>query len=258
MLFRVLGPVEVRGAAVGPRKQRMLLAALLARRGDRVSTGHLVDVLWEGCPPRSATANLQTYVWELRRRLPGTRLGRPRVERDRDGYRLFLDDGDLDAESFSGLAEQGRRALAAGDVANGAAILSGALALWRGEPFEDVATAVPLAVQQLREQRQLVGEDVLDARLRLGEHRGVVDDLYGLIAADPLRERPWSLLMLALYRCGRRAEALQTYRQLYCLLDEECGIQPGATARELHAHILADDPALATFSTDSRYTASPA
>jgi DNA-binding SARP family transcriptional activator len=256
VLFRVLGPVEVRGAAVSPRKQRMLLAALLAQRGDRVSTGDLVDVLWECCPPRSATANLQTYVWELRRRLPRTRLGLPRVERDRDGYRLFLDDGDLDADVFGRLAERGRWALAAGDVANGAAFLSGALDLWRGEPFEDVATAVPIAVQQLREQRQLAGEDLFDARLRLGEHRGVVDDLYGLIAAEPLRERPWQLLMLALYRCGRRAEALQTYRQLYCLLDEECGIQPGAPVRELHALILADDPALTGFSADSRYLAS--
>jgi len=256
VLFRVLGPVEVHGAAVGPRKQRMLLAALLARRGGWVSTGHLAGVLWEDDPPRSATANMQTYVWELRRRLPPTKLGRPRVPREREGYRLLLDGGDLDVESFEDLAARGRRALAAGDVADGARFLAAALELWRGEPFEDVARAVPLAVKQLREQRQLACEDLLDARLRLGEHREAVDDLYRLTAADPLRERPWTQLMLALYRCGRRAEALHTYRRLYHLLDNEYGIQPGVPARELHGRILADDPTL--LPADSRYAAFPA
>jgi SARP family transcriptional regulator, regulator of embCAB operon len=256
VLFRVLGPVEVRGVAVAPRKQRLLLAALLARRGGWVSTGHLIDVLWEDDPPRSAMANMQTYVWELRRRLPPTRLGRPRVARDREGYRMPLDDGELDAASFEELAARGRRALAAGDTGAGAGFLSAALDLWRGEPFEDVADAVPRAVTQLREQRQLAGEDLLDARLRLGEHREAVDELYRLTAADPLRERPWTQLMLALYRCGRRAEALHTYRELYRLLDAEYGILPGAPVRGLHEMILADDPAL--FPTDNRYTASPA
>jgi SARP family transcriptional regulator, regulator of embCAB operon len=256
VLFRVLGPVEVRGVAVAPRKQRLLLAALLARRGGWVSTGRLVDVLWEDDPPRSAMANMQTYVWELRRRLPRTRLGRPRVTRDREGYRLLLDEGELDAASFEELAARGRRALAAGDTGRGAGLLSDALDLWRGEPFEDVAAAAPDVVAQLREQRQLAGENLLDARLRLGEHREAIDELYRLTAADPVRERPWMLLMLALYRCGRRAEALHTYHRLYRLLDGEYGIEPGAPVRDLHGLILADDPAL--LPADNRYTASPA
>jgi DNA-binding SARP family transcriptional activator len=241
MRFQVLGPVRVRDAAVRPRKQRLLLAVLLASHDRRVPTSRLVDVLWPDDPPRSATANVQTYVWELRRRL-----GRSRVERDLDGYRLRLDTGELDADSFGDLAARGRRALTAGDLTAGAGLLTAALDLWRGEPFEDVAAAVPLAVRQLREQRQLAVEDLLDARLRLGEHREVVDELYRLTTADPARERPWTQLMLALYRCGRRAEALHTYRQLYQLLTTEYGIAPGTPARALQHQILTDDPALAS------------
>jgi DNA-binding SARP family transcriptional activator len=121
VLFRVLGPVEVldpAGAVLPPvpRKQRILLAALLARGGDRAGVDGLVRLLWDGDPPRSATANVQTYVWELRRHLPQTRSGAPRVRRDRDGYRLTLDDGDLDARSFTALSAAGRRALAAGET----------------------------------------------------------------------------------------------------------------------------------------------
>jgi len=249
VLFRVLGPVEVLDPAgavlpLGPRKQRMLLAALLARGGDRAATGTLVDLLWERDPPRSATANVQTYVWELRKRLPRTRSGAPRVERDRDGYRLALDDGDLDARSFTTLAAAGRRALAAGETARAAAILSEALDLWRGQPFEDVAETVPLEARGLAERRHLAVEDWLDARLRLGEHREVVDELHRLTAADPLRETHWSRLMLALYRCGRRVESLHTYQDLHRLLDTEFGIRPGPPVRELHARVLADDPTL--------------
>lgn len=251
MLFRVLGPLEVRdqeGAVLplGPRKQRMLLAALLARRGDRAATGSLVGMLWDGDPPRSATANVQTYVWELRKRLPRTRSGAARVERDRGGYRLALDDGDLDALAFAKLATVGRRALMAGETELGVKTLASALEMWRGQPFEDVAETVPTEVRGLVEQRQLVIEDLLDARLRLGEHREVIEELYRLTAADPLRESLWSQLMVALYRCGRRAEALHTYQQLYRMLDTEYGIQPGPHVRELHQRILADDPALFT------------
>lgn len=248
MLFRVLGPIQVHDAAgarpIRARKLRLLLAVLLAHRGERVATGHLVDVLWEGNQPRSATANLQTYVWELRRRLPATRFGRPRIERDGEGYRLYLDDGELDAQVFDDLAARGRRALADGDLARGAETLAAALALWRGQPFEDVVSAAAVEAARLLELRRSIQEDLLEARLHLGEHREVVDELLALTAAEPLRERPWAHLMLALYRGGRRAEALYSYRQMYRLLDAELGIQPGLAVRELHRRILADDPTL--------------
>jgi len=249
MLFRVLGPIQVCDASgevrpIRARKLRQLLALLLATRGERVATGQLTEVLWEGTPPRSATANLQTYIWELRRRLPSTRVGRPRIERDGDGYRLVVDNGELDAQVFDDLAARGRRLLADGDLAAGAETLSVALALWRGQPFEDVASGVPVESARLRELRRLIQEDVLEARLHLGEHREVVEELHALTVAEPLRERPWVHLMLALYRCGRRAEALYTYQQLYRLLDAELGIQPGLRVRQLHRRILADDPAL--------------
>jgi DNA-binding SARP family transcriptional activator len=249
VLFRVLGPVEVHDQAggvvpVGSRKQRMLLAALLARRGDRVTTTGLVSMLWGGRPPRSATANVQTYVWELRKRLPPTGAGVPRIERDQDGYRLALDDGELDASSFVALAADGRRALGSRDTARGVRTLATALDLWRGQPFEDVAETVPLEARELSEQHQLVVEDLLDARMRLGEHREVIEELYRLTATAPLREPRWTRLMLALYRCGRRAEALRTYRELYRLLGTEYGIEPGPPVRRLHERILADDPEL--------------
>jgi DNA-binding SARP family transcriptional activator len=231
---------------LGPRKHRMLLAALLARRGKRAATGSLVDMLWDGDPPRSATANVQTYVWELRKRLPRTRSGAARAERDRDGYLLALDDGDLDALSFDKLATAGRRALTAGQTELGVHTLAAALEMWRGQPFEDVAETVPTEARGLAEQRQLVIEDLLDARLRLGEHREVIEELYRLTAADPLRESHWTQLMVALCRCGRRAEALHAYQQLHRVLDTEYGIRPCPHARELHQRILTEDPALFT------------
>ncbi|HEU5474447.1 MAG TPA: AfsR/SARP family transcriptional regulator [Actinophytocola sp.] len=249
MLFRVLGPIQVSdagGAAVpiGARKVRMVLAVLLAGAGERVAASRLIDVLWEGEPPRSATANLHTYVWELRRRLPVTRLGRPRIERDREGYRLTVGCGEFDAWVFGERTTQGRRELAEGRLAQGARSLAGALELWRGAPYEDVAAAAPLEVARLLELRRLVQEDLMDARLHLGEHREVVDELRVLTTAEPLRERPWAQLMLALYRCGRRAEALYAYQEVYRLLDAELGIQPGNAIRELHRRILADDTSL--------------
>ncbi|HEV2779179.1 MAG TPA: AfsR/SARP family transcriptional regulator [Actinophytocola sp.] len=249
LLFRVLGPIQVYDATgsalpMGARKLRMLLALLLARPGDRVTTGQLIDALWDGRPPRSATANLQTYVWELRRRLPATRLGRPRVERDHQGYRLLLEDDELDARTFTELATVGRQAVATGDPAEGVATLTAALGLWRGRPYEDVAPAAAQEAQRLLELRQLAHEDLLEARLRLGQHRDVIDDLREMTTAEPLRERPWELLMLALHRSGRRAEALLAYQHVYRLLDAELGIQPGHAVRELHRRMLADDPTL--------------
>jgi DNA-binding SARP family transcriptional activator len=249
MLFRVLGPVQVHDAAgsvlpIGPRKLRLLLALLLIRADERVMPSHLIDELWDGAPPRSATANLQTYIWELRRRLPATSAGMPRIERARGGYRLTVDDGELDSRSFTELADRGRQALAGGDPATGAELLAAALRLWRGQPYEDVAPAGARQARRLAELRQLAREDLLQARLHLGQHREIVDDLYALTSAEPLRERPWTQLMLALYRSGRRAEALYAYQHVYRLLDEELGIQPGHTMRELHRRILADDPTL--------------
>ncbi|HEU5110526.1 MAG TPA: BTAD domain-containing putative transcriptional regulator, partial [Micromonosporaceae bacterium] len=189
MPFGVLGPIRVSGhdgAAVrlGARKIRTVLAVLLAGAGQRVPTGRLVDVLWEGDPPRSATANLHTYVWELRRGLPD-RSGRPRIERDGEGYRLLLDPGELDAWSFDELTATGRRELAEGRTARAARTLAAALDLWRGAPYEDVPAAAPLEVARLLELRRLVQEDLLDARLHLGEHREVLDELRVLTTAEP-------------------------------------------------------------------------
>jgi DNA-binding SARP family transcriptional activator len=247
-VFGVLGPIRVcdpAGAVVriGARKIRTVLAVLLAGAGERVSTGRLVDVLWEGDPPRSATANVHTYVWELRRWLPG-RYDRPRIERDGEGYRLLVDPGELDAWSFDELTAAGRRELADGRIARGARTLAAALDLWRGAPYEDVAAAAPLDVARLLELRRLAQEDLLDARLRLGEHRAVLDDLRVLTTAEPLRELLWAQLMLALYRCGRRAEALCAYQQVHQVLHAELGVGPGTEIRELHHRILADDASL--------------
>jgi DNA-binding SARP family transcriptional activator len=237
--FQVLGPVtafDPSGAAVPLRaaKTRMLLGVLLVHANARVPADSLFAVLWPAGPPRSARANLQTYVSDLRRLL-----GQQRLVLDRAGYRLLVRPGELDLHCFEELAERGRRELADGQPARAAETLRRAYALWRGEPFEDVPDAAGEAVvHRLREQRWLVRESLAQTRLRLGAAAELVAELQTMVAEEPLRERLWLLLMLALASSGRRSEALACYQRLYRLLDTELGIEPGDELRQLHQRIL--------------------
>jgi DNA-binding SARP family transcriptional activator/tetratricopeptide (TPR) repeat protein len=247
--FGLLGPLDVRrGDLVVPvaaGRQRAVLAALLLHAGRLVSVDELIEVLWQAGPPPTARASLQNYVRRLRkalgdddRRLIGTRPG---------GYQINVGPGGLDVTRFVELLGAAREAARDGVWGSAADQAAAALALWRGEPLADAGSDVLAAreVPRLAELRWQALELRIDADLRLGRHGGVIGELRGLVAADPLRERWHALLMLALHRDGRQGEALAAYQQARGVLAEELGAEPGAGLRELHQQILTDDPALA-------------
>ncbi|TDD67183.1 tetratricopeptide repeat protein [Jiangella aurantiaca] len=248
MRFGVLGPLAVHddhGTAVPvtSAKQRQLLAVLLTRRNTRVSADTLLEALWDGRPPRSARANLQSYVHRLRRLL-----GESRIVHHRSGYQLEVRPGEADDEEFQRLAADGRDALAAGDVAQAAELFHNAVALWRGpSAYADVPESgtVDLEAARLGELRLAVVELRFEADLERGRHDLLVAELTSLVAANPLRQRLYRQLMLALHRSGRTADALDVYHRARAALVEELGLEPGPELRELERAILTEDPALA-------------
>jgi DNA-binding SARP family transcriptional activator len=244
MRYRVLGSLSVwTGTAwstIRAGQQRAVLAVLLVEAGRVVSTDRLVDELWGQRPPRAAVSTVQGYVMRLRRLIaaaPTRRL----VTRGH-GYELLVEDGELDAALFERLAASGRRSLAEGQLDTGVARLTEALALWRGPALADVPATPTVTAETARlEQRRLtVLEQVLGAELDRGRHADVVDDLCRLVQQHPLHEQLWAHLMVALHRCGRRAEALDAYRRGRAALVTELGVEPGARLRELHGAILAE------------------
>ena len=242
---RLLGPLEVRDGgtvlALGPRRQRALLARLALAAGRTVPAEQLLDDLWGEQPPGSAAKMIQVYVSGLRKVLPPGRLAtRP------PGYALRLEPGEADLSRFERLALDGRAALGAGDAGRAAGLLADALDLWRGpplaeftEPFADLERA------RLEDFRLACEEDRLDAELALGRHSALVGELEALAARHPLRERLRAQLVLALYRSGRQAEALAAYTAFRRHLADELGLDPSPALRELEGRILAQDPALA-------------
>ncbi|WP_192809643.1 AfsR/SARP family transcriptional regulator [Actinomadura rudentiformis] len=244
MRFHVLGPLEVReGAALVklPPKQRDLLAALLCTDGATVSAERLIECLWGTAAPRSAMKSLQIHIHRLRRTLHGAGLlHRP------PGYALLLDRGDLDSCLFHERVRQGREAITAGHPQKGADLLRSALGLWRGEPYEgqDHIATVHAEAIRLAEMRLEVLEDLFDTELALGRHAALTGELRGLVAAHPFRERLRIQLMLALYRTGRVADALDVCRAGRTLLADELGLDPGPALRRLELAMLTYDPAL--------------
>src|SRR5215218_10699419 len=225
---------------------RALLALLVLRAGEVVSTDQLIDWLWGEVPPPTAITALHGLISTLRKRLEPARSSSeaPAVlETHPPGYVLAIDRGEVDAYRFRRLLEEA----AAAPAPERAAKLRTAIGLWRGpaladfryEPFAQTDIAV------LEELRMAAIEERLDVDLALGRHAELVGELEGLIAEQPLRERLRGQLMLALYRSGRQAEALEAYRELRGLLIEELGLEPGPVLRELEAAILRHDPALA-------------
>ncbi|GAA1967699.1 BTAD domain-containing putative transcriptional regulator [Nocardioides panacihumi] len=260
----VLGHVEVTldGAAVdlGTPKQRALVAALALSRGRAVSVDGIVDLLWGETPPNGVSATLQAYVSQLRRVLePGRERRAPAtvLVTVAPGYALRVASDGLDATRFEatvvevhssvqGLDLTGEPALSMTDLTAVVSALDGALALWRGEPYAELADA-PAAVAErarLEELRLVALEDRAVARLALGQHATVAAELEALTAAHPLRERLWGLRALALTRAGRQAEALDALRRVRELLDEELGLEPSAELRELQTAVLRQDPSL--------------
>jgi DNA-binding SARP family transcriptional activator len=249
MEFCLLGPLVVRrdGAAVPiPRgKQRALLAALLLQAGRPVSAGRLIELLWEGAPPPSAKAGLQNYVRRLRRALGDQR--HDRIATCPGGYLINVGVGELDITRLETGMAAARTAARQESWQQAAGQAVAAAALWRGEPLSGVD--VPLLVLQeaprLTELFLQAREVRIEADLELARHTDVVVELQGLIAAHPLREHLRALLIRALYRCGRRAEALAAYQEARALLVEELGSEPGPELQALHQQVLTDDPALA-------------
>jgi WD40 repeat protein/DNA-binding SARP family transcriptional activator len=263
MDYRILGPLEVRDGGrllgVGGDKQRALLAILLLRRNEVVSADRLIDDLWGESPPARAVRTLQVYVSRLRKALdsngavPATALGDPSLGSDGGvlitrghGYLLRVASGELDLERFDELAERGRHALASGEPERAASVLREALGLWRGPPLADFAyeefAQAPIA--QLEELRLAAVEERVEADLALGRDRELVGELRELVERHPLRERLRGQLMLALYRSGRQAEALQAFQEFRRGLSAELGLEPSEALQLLERSILVRDTAL--------------
>ena len=245
MEFRVLGPlaVIVGGTPVGlsARRQRALLAALLLRAGEAVSSEALIEALWGSGPPDSAASLLRLYVSQVRRCLPPDRL----LTR-RPGYALVVEAGELDADRFEGLFADGRRARAQGNPRLARSLQVRALALWRGAALSDLRTESFACEEasRLDELRLECIEERVAADLELGRHGGVLAELELLVAENPLRDLLRGQLMLALYRGGRQADALACYRHGREALVEALGLEPGTQLRELERLILRQDPSL--------------
>ena len=247
MEFGLLGPLRVAasgGELTFPARQRTVLAVLLLRASQIVTVDALAAVLWDGEPPPGARNTIQGYVKLIRQRL-GPEDSRRLVTRG-PGYQLTVAGAELDTDRFSGLCDEARAAAERGDWAATARLLAEALALWRGEPLADVP-APALArdeLPRLTELRLTALEARIDADLRLGRHAGLVAELGQLTSAHPHRERFGGQLMLALYRCGRQAEALAAFRHAREILRAELGIEPGPELARLHERMLAGDPEL--------------
>jgi DNA-binding SARP family transcriptional activator len=244
--FRILGPLEVEGAAVpidlSGSKQRALLAILLLNANEVVHPARLIELLWSEGPPLAAGKALQIHVSRLRRALAPDEV----VQTRPGGYLVVADADSFDLPRFEALASEGRSLLAAGDEASARDRLAEALALWRGAPLAEFA-AEPFAraeIARLEELHAGVLEDRVAADLARGGGAALVAELEALVAHHPLRERLREQLMLALYRSGRQAEALQAYRDARAALVDELGIEPGRKLQELEQAILRQDPSL--------------
>ncbi|SFO72094.1 Predicted ATPase [Geodermatophilus dictyosporus] len=250
--FRVLGPVEVwRDGALLPTRSprhRAVLAALLVDAGRTVPVDLLVDRVWSGQPPTAVSATLQSIVSRLRRELePDAPNGRWTLLVTREpGYRLDVAPEDVDAIRFVQLLRAARDLAARDDAARARAAVTEGLALWRGPAYADVsATFAGEESERLEQLRLAARELAAELDLRLGRHAEIVDDVRELLRAEPLREGLRASLVLALYRCGRQAEALEVYEEGRRLLADGLGVDPGRPLQELHERILRQDPALA-------------
>ena len=247
--YRLLGPLEVavngHAVDVGGLKQQALLAILLLHANQPVHRDVLIDQLWAEHPPAGAEHAVEVYIWRLRKALESAS-GSQGVLTRPGAYLLQAAAEQVDVARFERLAEAGRRALAAEDPGRAAADLGEALALWRGPLLADFRSE-PFAqaeIARVEELRAGVVEDRIEADLALGRHAAVVSELEALVAVQALRERLHQQLMIALYRCGRQADALAVYQKARRMLVADLGIEPGEPLRRLERAILEQDPSL--------------
>lgn len=245
--FRVLGPVRVlrgqKSLPIGGVKRRSLLALLIAGRNRVVSVSTIADGVWEDNPPPSVTSSIQVSISGLRTAL-GDRdapAAASLIETAPPGYRLRIESEQCDVGRFHNQRIVAMREQAAGRLESAAGLFRAALGQWSGRAYDDLLGmrfADDLAVE-LEEQRQATMESRVEVDLALGRHRELVSELGALTADYPLRESLWAHYMVALYRCGRQADALAAFRLLRKTLLEELGLEPSAEARKLEAAILA-------------------
>ncbi|MGW7413855.1 AfsR/SARP family transcriptional regulator [Streptomyces sp. NPDC054863] len=247
--FAVLGAVRVvRGEAAlptGPPQQQALLVALLLRAGRVVPAHELIAGVWGEEAPDSALSSLRTYAWRLRRIVEEERSAPKVLVSLRDGYQLLVPPHSVDALYAEALAADITRARATGQEEERGRLLAQALGLWHGEPLAGVPG--PFAEQQrarLGELRLALVEEQFAHDLQQGRHALVIPDLISYTHEHPLRERPYGLLMRALYAAGRQADALAAFGRAREVLAGELGIDPGPELRELHERVLANDPRL--------------
>lgn len=239
----LIGPLRVDqdGTGLGPR-DRVVLSALAVHSRDGMSAGQLADALWQEAPPDSWLKVVQGCVMRIRKSV-----GTTAIQTTATGYRLDVNLLALDTRRFETLIRAGREQMAVGMPERAVASFTRALELWRGQPFEDLADWPParFEAERLSELRRTVQEDLLEARLESGEHREAAADGVVLVAEEPWRERRWSILALAQYRCGRQADALASIRRARRTLGNQLGIDLGSELVGLEAAILAHDPGLA-------------
>jgi DNA-binding SARP family transcriptional activator len=257
MDFRILGPLEVdregRELPLGGRQQRALLALLLLHANEVVPVEEIIDELWPEAPPASATRSVHALVSRLRRLLEGGPAARNGDEDDHGilltrahGYVLRVAPDELDLHRFESLLSEGRGALAEGRPEAAARMLREALAIWRGPPLAEFASSSlgGVAVANLNERRLSALEERIEADLAAGRSSELVAELETLVASHPLRERLRGQLMIALYRAGRQAEALQVYQDARRMLVGELGIDPSQALQRLEQAILRQDESL--------------
>ncbi|MFI1761454.1 BTAD domain-containing putative transcriptional regulator [Streptomyces sp. NPDC020800] len=249
VVFRILGPLDIsaegRPMSLQGGRQRTIMSMLLLAPGRVVSVDTLADAVWHGEPPATARNQIAICVSALRKSLK-TAFGVDGVlVTSHPGYMLFAGEHRIDAVEFEERAAEGQAAARRGDREEARARFEEALAMWRGPALEGVtAERVEAEATRLTELRLDVYEQLTAARLELGQHGELVAELGRFVRQNPLREQAVAQLMLAQYRCGRRAEALETYREAGRLFADELGIDPGPALQDLHEEILADSPAL--------------
>ena len=242
--FRLLGPLEVtdggRPVTLGGPRQRLVLAHLLLSANRIVTMEELIERVWDEEPPHAARNTIQSYVSHLR-----AVLGAERIEGRTPGYVVHAEPEELDVLRFEQLLRRSRRQLPT-EPREAVTTIDEALELWRGSPLSDLADSPSLTgeIARLQELRTAAVEDLVAARLSMGEHAEVLPDLERMVAEHPLRERLWTHLVLARYRAGRQAEALDGFRRAQELLADELGIDPSPELQDLQRRILQQDPTL--------------
>jgi DNA-binding SARP family transcriptional activator len=242
--IRILGPVQIlragRVVSIRSVKRLAMLAVLALNSNQPVVLEDLTDAVWAEEPPRSAVANLRNYASALRQQIGD------RITAHPGGYQLVLQAGELDVGEFRALAANGRAAAAAGDAAAAVGPLADSLALWRGQAGQGLPAGTALAADlaSLDEERLGVFDDLIEARLALGQHGQILPLLRRHLHVHPLRERSWAHLMLAQYRSGDTAGALRTFANARAVTREQLGIEPDARLSNLHRAILDRSPEL--------------